>query len=31
LEYRKEMVKVFVKRGLRRALANAGAAVMEEV
>jgi CO/xanthine dehydrogenase FAD-binding subunit len=30
LEYRKEMVKVFVKRGLSRALANAGAAAMEE-
>jgi len=30
LEYRKEMVKVFVKRGLRRALANAGAAITEE-
>ena len=31
LEYRKEMVKVFVKRGLSRALANAGAVVTEEV
>jgi len=31
LEYRKEMVKVFVKRGLSMALANAGAAVTEEV
>ena len=31
MEYRKEMVKVFVKRGMSRALANAGAAVMEEV
>jgi carbon-monoxide dehydrogenase medium subunit len=29
-EYRKEMVKVFIRRGLSRALANAGAAVMEE-
>jgi aerobic carbon-monoxide dehydrogenase medium subunit len=31
LEYRKEMVKVFVKRGLSRALADAGAVVTEEV
>ena len=31
LEYRKEMVKVFVRRGLSMALANAGAAVTEEV
>jgi len=31
LGYRKEMVKVYVRRGLGRALANAGAAVMEEV
>lgn len=31
LEYRKEMVKVFVRRGLSRALANAGAAAMEGV
>jgi carbon-monoxide dehydrogenase medium subunit len=30
LEYRKEMVKVFVKRGLGRALANAGFAVTED-
>jgi CO/xanthine dehydrogenase FAD-binding subunit len=31
LEYRKEMVKVFVRRGLTRALADAGAVVTEEV
>jgi aerobic carbon-monoxide dehydrogenase medium subunit len=29
-DYRKAMVKVFIRRGLSRALANAGAAVMEE-
>jgi carbon-monoxide dehydrogenase medium subunit len=29
-EYRKAMVKVFIRRGLSRALENAGAAVMEE-
>ena len=31
MEYRKEMVKVFVRRGLRRALADAGVAIAEEV
>ena len=30
-DYRKEMVKVFVRRGLSRALANAGAALTEEI
>jgi carbon-monoxide dehydrogenase medium subunit len=30
-EYRKAMVKVFVKRGLSRALANVGAALAEEI
>jgi carbon-monoxide dehydrogenase medium subunit len=30
-DYRKAMVKIFVKRGLSRALANAGAAMAEEV
>ena len=31
LEYRKEMVKVFVRRGLTRALTEAGAVLTEEV
>jgi carbon-monoxide dehydrogenase medium subunit len=31
MEYRKAMVKVFIRRGLSRALANAGGAVTEEV
>jgi carbon-monoxide dehydrogenase medium subunit len=31
MEYRKEMVKVFVQRGLSRALADAGVAIAEEV
>jgi hypothetical protein len=29
MEYRKAMVKVFIRRGLSRALADAGAAAME--